>query len=70
MENLSTNDWLSYYADIAAGAVQYGGRTALCDYMKPVDGKDDQTVAQKLVDYGNENGNNPADYDRDIVASH
>ena len=23
--NLSSDDWLSYYADIVAGAVQYGG---------------------------------------------
>ena len=25
VQDLSSDDWLSYYADIVAGAVQYGG---------------------------------------------
>ena len=57
-----------------AGAVQYGNRTDLCDYMKKVDGEGDERstdeqVAQRLVDYGNENDNSPKDYDRKTVAS-
>jgi len=67
--DLLSNDWLSYYADIVAGAVQYGGRSALCDYMKPVEGKDPEEIAQKLVDYGNEQGESPKDYDRKTIAS-
>jgi len=66
---LRTDDWLSYYADIAAGAVQYGGRSALCDYMKPADGKSDKEVAQRLVDYGDKSGDSPTDYDRSVIAS-
>ena len=36
--NLRTDDWLSYYADIVAGAVQYGNRSSLCDMLKPLEG--------------------------------
>jgi len=34
--DLRTDDWLSYYADIVAGAVQYGNRTNLCDMLYPL----------------------------------
>ena len=67
--NLRTDDWLSYYADIVAGAVQYGGRTALCQYLEPVkDSKDLTTIAQRIVDYGNTSGDSPTDYDRSVIA--
>ena len=65
--NLRSDDWLSYYADIPAGAVQYGGRTALCDYLKPHLGESDEKIADALQQY--DGGSNPADYDRTIIAS-
>mmetsp|Transcript_32688 Transcript_32688/g.43127 ORF Transcript_32688/g.43127 Transcript_32688/m.43127 type:complete len:231 (+) Transcript_32688:442-1134(+) len=67
--DLRTDDWLSYFADIVAGAVQYGGRTDLCNYMKEVEGQDDIAVAQRIVDYGNKSGDSPTDYDRNVTAS-
>ena len=33
--NLLSSDWLSYYADIVSGAIQYGKRTALCNSLAP-----------------------------------
>ena len=36
--DLRTSDWLSYYADIPAGAVQYGGRSDLCNTLEGVKG--------------------------------
>ena len=36
--NLRTDDFQSYYADIVAGAVQYGNRPALCDMLEPLQG--------------------------------
>ena len=63
--NLRTDDWLSYYGDIIAGAVQYGGRSALCDSLKPLQDKGQEAVADELC----KQGGSPADYDRNIVAS-
>lgn len=37
--DLRTDDWLSYYADIVAGAVQYGNRTNLCNMLSPLQGQ-------------------------------
>ena len=67
--DLSTADWLSYYADIIAGAVQYGGSKAFCEYLEPYQGQDDTAIANALVAYGNQSGDNPSDYDRSIVSS-
>ena len=68
--NLRTDDWLSYYADIVAGAVQYGNRTDLCNYLEPVkNSTNDTVIAQRIVDFGNENGNSPTDYDRTVIAN-
>ena len=66
---LRTDDWLSYFADIVAGAVQYGNRTTLCDYLEPFKGKGAEAIASALVLYGAANGTVPDDYDRTIIAS-
>lgn len=31
--NLRTDDWMSYFADIIAGGVQYGGASDMCAYL-------------------------------------
>ena len=61
---LRSDDWLSYYADIVAGAVQYGNRTSLCNWLLPYYGMDQTTIADAIVGYGNANGESPNDYDR------
>lgn len=63
--NLRTDDWLSYYADIPAGAVQYGGAAGLCDMLEPIQGESQDKIADAMQQYG---GSNPADYDREIIA--
>lgn len=67
--DLRTDDWLSYYADIPAGAIQYGSRTTLCNILEPVKGAPAEVITDTIIQYGNETGSNPADYDRNIVAS-
>ena len=32
---LDTADWMSFFADIPAGAIQYGGRTDFCNFLEP-----------------------------------
>ena len=32
-DSIRTDDWMSFYADIPSGAVQYGGRSDLCNYV-------------------------------------
>lgn len=60
---------MSYYADIVAGAVQYGGRTRLCNMLLPLHEANQEIIAKALVEYGAESGTHPADYDREIVSS-
>ena len=67
--DLRTDDWLSYYADIIAGGVQYGGAADLCAYLKPYEGDDQVTIANALVTYGADSGTSPDQYDRTILAS-
>ena len=67
--SLRSDDWLSYYADIVAGAVQYGKRTTICNVLKPLQGLDQESVTNAIVQYGSQTGSNPADYDRNTVAS-
>jgi pimeloyl-ACP methyl ester carboxylesterase len=38
-ETMRTDDFMSFYADIPAGSVQYGNRIALCDTMQPYIGQ-------------------------------
>lgn len=67
--DLRTDDWLSYYADIVAGAVQYGGRSALCDTLEPVKNAEPRAIADVIVAYGDADGTSPDQYDRTVVAS-
>lgn len=67
--DLRTDDWLSYLADIPAGAVQYGSRTLLCSILEPVQNAPAEVITDTLVQYGSETGSNPADYDRTTIAS-
>jgi hypothetical protein len=39
--DMRTDDWMSFYADIASGAVQYGGRAGFCDFVKTLEGDSD-----------------------------
>ena len=47
--DLRSDDWLSYYADIPAGAVQYGNRATLCDALKPFEGQSEENIADALT---------------------
>ncbi len=67
--NLRTDDYCSYFADITAGAVQYGGRTAMCNYLEPHKDESPEVIAYAIVEYGNTSGTVPDDYDRTILAS-
>ena len=67
--NLRTDDWLSYYADIPAGAIQYGNRTTLCDMLMPLQDQSSENIANALIQYGSQTGSNPVDYDRTTIAS-
>lgn len=65
--NLATADWMSFFADIPAGAVQYGSRTNFCDFLKPYDGQGPEAYAQAVLDY--DPSSTPDDYARETVAS-
>lgn len=67
--NLRTDDYQSYFADITAGAVQYGGRTALCNYLEPDQDESPEVIAYAITKYGNSTGSNPDDYDRTLIAN-
>jgi len=47
--DLRTDDWLSYLADIPAGAIQYGSRTLLCDILKPVKDAPAEVITDVIV---------------------
>lgn len=60
---------MSYYADIVAGAVQYGNRTDICNTLLPLQDASQEVIANAIIEYGANNGTKPVDYDRKIVAS-
>ena len=65
--NLLSSDWLSYYADMVAGAVQYGNRTTLCNALAPSFGKSQTEIANALIAYGDPTGADVASYDRTLL---
>lgn len=65
--NLATSDWMSYFADIPAGAIQYGGRTDFCSFLEPYYGQGGEAYAQAILD--SDPSSTPDGYDREIVAS-
>ena len=57
---------MSYFADIAAGAIQYGGRTEFCANLQPYVGQSGDKIAQAIIDSSDDT---PDGYDRNIIAS-
>ena len=67
MPDLATSDWMSFFADIPAGAIQYGGRTDFCSFLEPSKGQGGEAAAQAILDY--DPTATPDDYDREVVQS-
>ena len=64
--DMRTDDWMFFYADIFVEAVQYGGRTKLCDTLKDLPDDTPQQsdeLVRVMVEYGANEGVNPSDYD-------
>ena len=47
--DLRTDDWMSYFADIVAGGVQYGGASDMCSYLQPYDDESHEDISNALV---------------------
>ena len=66
-EEMRTDDFVAFYADIVAGFVQYGKRTLLCDKIKEwtSEGLSRKETFQELINYNREvnNDDSPALYD-------
>ena len=66
-EDMRTDDFVAFYADIVAGFVQYGKRTLLCDKIKEwtSEGLSRKETFQELINYNREvnNDDSPALYD-------
>jgi hypothetical protein len=45
-EGMRTDDFMSFYADIPAGPVQYGQRVEMCETMKPYIGQPQHQIFQ------------------------
>lgn len=65
--NTRTDDWNSYFADIPAGGVQYGGASDFCAYLSDYKTAEDADLVRAIVGYSPDSS--PADYDRSIIAS-
>ena len=49
-EGMRTDDFMSFYADIPAGSVQYGQRIEMCDFLKPMLGKPQHQIFNAIVE--------------------
>lgn len=58
-EDMRTDDFVAFYADIVAGFVQYGKRTLLCDKIKEwtSDGLSRKETFTALINYNSEVNN-------------
>ena len=71
MVGMRTDDWTSFYADIPSGAVQYGGRAGLCDYIKALADKgitEGNDLVEAMIKYGADNGTTVNDYATSTIA--
>ena len=61
--NMRTDDWMFFYADIFVEAVQYGGRTKLCETLHGMKDASGDDIVEAMVKYGANEGVNSPDYD-------
>jgi len=66
---IRTDDWMSFYADIFAGQVQYGGRTDLCDFLFPLNWGTQEDFAKAVIAYGAKNGTTVEGYNSNDLAN-
>jgi len=66
--DMRTDDWMSFYADIPSGAVQYGGRAEFCDFVKTLEGDSNDQFVEAMVKYGGDNGTSISDYATSVIA--
>ena len=65
---MRTDDWMFFYADIFVEAVQYGGRTALCETLQGMKDDSDDAIVEAMVRYGAKEGVTAPDYDSNVIA--
>ena len=66
--DMRTDDWMFFYADVFVEGVQYGGRTALCETLKGLEGSSNDDIVEAMVAYGAAEGVSPPDYDSAVIA--
>ena len=52
-ESIRSDDFMYYYADIFVESVQYGGRTGLCNTLNGLQGQDQATIFNAMIEHGN-----------------
>ena len=67
--DLRTDDWMFFYADVFASAVQYGGRIALCETLKGLEGESNEDIVEAMIAYGDTEGVSAPDYDTAMNAN-